>query len=269
MTEEGKQLARVCLIEYASGIVIYDQLVKPGKPVVDYLTRYASFHVVVGSPHTDSNCRWSGITAEGLSKATATFEEVQAHILSVLSATPTPVLLGHSLESDLNSLKICHPRCIDTAVIFHHPRGRPLKPGLAWLTKKWCGREIQNRGEGGHDPEEDARACVDLLRKKVDNGELSLPATSVRVLTIAARSGIRRVQGRHGVHLRAHVAGARRHGEERGRRPWEPRSVARAEGDDMRCVQERRRRAQRSRRLDRVAPVPLRTLYRARRCARM
>lgn len=99
---------------------------------------------------------------------------MQAHILSVLSATPTPVLLGHSLESDLNALKICHPRCIDTAVIFHHPRGRPLKPGLAWLTKKWCGREIQNRGEGGHDPEEDARACLDLLRKKVENGEFLL-----------------------------------------------------------------------------------------------
>lgn len=45
-----------------------------------------------------------------------------------------------------------------------------MKPGLAWLTKKWCGREIQNRGEGGHDPEEDARACIDLLKKKVDNG---------------------------------------------------------------------------------------------------
>ncbi|KAI0365854.1 hypothetical protein BV20DRAFT_982324 [Pilatotrama ljubarskyi] len=152
MTDEGKQLARVCLIDYASGIVVYDQLVKPGKPVVDYLTR------------------WSGITAEALGKATATFEEVQAHIVSVLSATPTPVLLGHSLESDLNALKICHPRCIDTAIIFHHPRGRPLKPGLAWLTKKWCGREIQNRGEGGHDPEEDARACLDLLKKKVENG---------------------------------------------------------------------------------------------------
>ena len=148
----------MCLIDYASGIVIYDQLVKPGKPVVDYLTR------------------WSGITAEGLSKATATFDDVQAHILSVLSVTPTPVLLGHSLESDLHALKICHPRCIDTALIFHHPRGRPLKPGLAWLTKKWCGREIQNRGEGGHDPEEDARACLDLLRKKVENGAyLPLP----------------------------------------------------------------------------------------------
>ncbi|KAH9856073.1 hypothetical protein C2E23DRAFT_809916 [Lenzites betulinus] len=152
MTDDSKQLARVCLIDYTSGIVIYDQLVKPEKPVVDYLTR------------------WSGITAEALSKATVTFNEVQSHILSVLSATPTPVLLGHSLESDLNALKICHPRCIDTALVFHHPRGRPLKPGLAWLTKKWCGREIQNRGEGGHDPEEDARACLDLLKKKVENG---------------------------------------------------------------------------------------------------
>ncbi|KAH8102678.1 hypothetical protein BXZ70DRAFT_929419 [Cristinia sonorae] len=152
LTEDGKQLARVCMIDYESGIVVYDQLVKPSKPITDYLTR------------------WSGITAEGIAAATATFDDVQSHVLAVLSAKPTPVLLGHSLESDLKVLQICHPYVIDTALIYHHPRGRPLKPGLAWLTKKWCGREIQNRGEGGHDPEEDARACLDLLKKKVDNG---------------------------------------------------------------------------------------------------
>ncbi|GJE92989.1 ribonuclease H-like protein [Phanerochaete sordida] len=151
-TEDGKELARVCLIDYASGVVLYDKLVMPKKPITDYLTR------------------WSGITEEALRDVTTTFEEVQGHLLALLSVSPTPVLLGHSLESDLKALKICHPRCIDTAVIYHHPRGRPLKPGLAWLTKKWCGREIQNRGEGGHDPEEDARACLDLLRKKIDNG---------------------------------------------------------------------------------------------------
>lgn len=55
-------------------------------------------------------------------------------------------------------------------MIYHHPRGRPLKPGLAWLTKKWCGREIQTRGEGGHDPEEDSRACLELLKKKIEGG---------------------------------------------------------------------------------------------------
>ena len=32
------------------------------------------------------------------------------------------------------------------------------------------GREIQTRGDSGHDPEEDARACVDLLRMKLRNG---------------------------------------------------------------------------------------------------
>jgi RNA exonuclease 1 len=122
---------------------------------------------------TDFHFSWSGITATALAPVTTMLSEVQDRLLKLLSppSSPTPILLGHSLESDLKALKLCHPCCIDTAIIYHHPRGRPLKPGLAWLTKKWCGREIQTRGEGGHDPEEDARACLDLLKKKVENGE--------------------------------------------------------------------------------------------------
>jgi RNA exonuclease 1 len=38
-TEDGKELTRVCIVDYA-GEVVYDQLVRPAKPVVDYLTRY-------------------------------------------------------------------------------------------------------------------------------------------------------------------------------------------------------------------------------------
>ena len=116
--------------------------------------------------------RWSGITEASLATATTTLAEVQTQLLTIIApqGAPTSILVGHSLESDLKALRICHPLCIDTALIYHHPRGRPLKPGLAWLTKKWCNREIQTRGEGGHDPEEDARACVDLLRLKVQNG---------------------------------------------------------------------------------------------------
>ncbi|KAI6037556.1 hypothetical protein EDC04DRAFT_3141981 [Pisolithus marmoratus] len=154
MTEDGKELARICVIEYESGIVIYDKLVKPPKPVTDYLTR------------------WSGMTEAHLATATTTLSDVQAYLLTILSPPggPTSILVGHSLESDLKALRLCHPLCIDTALVYHHPRGRPLKPGLAWLAKKWCHREIQTRGEGGHDPEEDASACVDLLRLKVQNG---------------------------------------------------------------------------------------------------
>ncbi|KAG6840115.1 hypothetical protein C0991_008905 [Blastosporella zonata] len=166
LTEDGKELTRVSIIDYYTEAVIYDELVKPLKPITDYLTR------------------WSGITAEALGPVTTTHAQVQAHVMRLLSPPPinpfsssapsppppTPILLGHSLESDLKALKICHPRCIDTALMYNHPRGKPLKPGLAWLTKKWCGREIQTRGEGGHDPEEDAHACISLLQKKLKEG---------------------------------------------------------------------------------------------------
>ena len=111
---------------------------------------------------------FSGITAEALESITTTLADVQAHLRTLI--TPSTILVGHSLESDLRALQLSHPRCIDTALIFHHPRGRPLKPGLAWLTRKWLGRTIQDRGPGGHDPEEDARACVDLLKAKIKNG---------------------------------------------------------------------------------------------------
>jgi DNA polymerase III epsilon subunit-like protein len=108
---------------------------------------------------------FSGITAQALESVTTTLADVQAHLRTLI--TPSTILLGHSLESDLRALQLSHPRCIDTALIFHHPRGRPLKPGLAWLTRKWLGRTIQDRGPGGHDHEEDARACVDLLKARV------------------------------------------------------------------------------------------------------
>ncbi|KAF8496216.1 hypothetical protein F5888DRAFT_1706478 [Russula emetica] len=150
LTEDGKALTRVCIIDFITNKVVKDQLVKPPSPITDYLTRF------------------SGITAQALEPITTTLADVQAHLRTLI--TPSTILLGHSLESDLRALQLSHSRCIDTALIFHHPRGRPLKPGLAWLARKWLGRTIQDRGPGGHDPEEDARACADLLRAKIKNG---------------------------------------------------------------------------------------------------
>ena len=36
--------------------------------------------------------------------------------------------------------------------------------------RKWLGRTIQDRVPGGHDPEDDLRAFVDLLKARIKNG---------------------------------------------------------------------------------------------------
>ncbi|ORY25328.1 hypothetical protein BCR39DRAFT_544313 [Naematelia encephala] len=153
VTEDGQALARLSVIDFQSGLNIFDELVKPPKPVIDYRTQ------------------WSGITPEKLATATHTLSSIQHALLSSESPiiTPHTILLGHSLECDLGALRIRHPLCIDTALIFRHPRGAPWKPGLKWLAQKWLDREIQ-ASDGGHDSEEDARACVDLLKLKFANG---------------------------------------------------------------------------------------------------
>ncbi|KAN0141714.1 hypothetical protein V8E53_000204 [Lactarius tabidus] len=82
--------------------------------------------------------------------------------------------------------KPSHPRCIDTALIFHHLCGRPLKPGLAWLARKWLGLTIQDRGLDGHNSENDMRACMDELKAKIKNGEFR--ADFEPILACIARS---------------------------------------------------------------------------------
>lgn len=48
MTEDGKELTRVSIIDYYTEKVVYDQLVRPAKPVIDYLTRYVNTHTTSG-----------------------------------------------------------------------------------------------------------------------------------------------------------------------------------------------------------------------------
>ena len=113
--------------------------------------------------------RFSGITPESLKGTSATLKDIQQRLLELL--TPTTVLIGHSLDSDLKSLKMTHPFIVDTSVLFPHPRGPPLKSSLKWLAQKYLSREIQKgHGTRGHDSIEDARACLDLVKEKCERG---------------------------------------------------------------------------------------------------
>ncbi|KAB8292138.1 hypothetical protein EYC80_007881 [Monilinia laxa] len=143
-------LTRISIVGW-DGSVVLDELVKPEKPIINYLTQY------------------SGITEAMLSSVTTTLQDVQKKLLEIFH--PRTILIGHSLDSDLKALKLTHPYIIDTAVIYPHPRGPPLKSSLKWLAQKYLGKEIQKgHGATGHDSTEDARTCLDLVKLKCEKG---------------------------------------------------------------------------------------------------
>jgi hypothetical protein len=90
-------------------------------------------------------------------------------------------LLGHGLENDLRALRLCHPTVVDSALVFAHPRGLPIRFRLRALALEKLGWAIQGPGSGavgagtrleggkdaaaaGHDSLEDALAAGELIR---------------------------------------------------------------------------------------------------------
>lgn len=141
-------LTRISLLNW-DGSVALDKLVKPDVPIKDYLTQ------------------WSGITAAMLKDVTTTLSDIQKELLDLI--TPRTILVGHSLNSDLNAMKLTHPFLIDTGILFPHPRGPPYKQSLKFLAQKYLHREVQ-KGANGHDSVEDARTCLDLVKQKCEKG---------------------------------------------------------------------------------------------------
>ncbi|CAZ86130.1 unnamed protein product [Tuber melanosporum] len=149
-TKQGLELVRISLVSW-DGETIYDTLVKPDSPITDYLTP-----------------RYSGVTKAMLDPVTTSLKDVQNHLLRLLNNDT--ILVGQSLNADLSAIKIAHPHIVDTSVIYNHPRGPPYRASLKWLSTKHLKREIQKDGSNGHDSIEDAKACLDLLKLKLERG---------------------------------------------------------------------------------------------------
>lgn len=144
-TTEGPELTRITVVS-ADCQTVYESLVKPDNPIVDY------------------NTRFSGITEEDLKNVRTTIRDVQAVLLSKFSNKT--ILIGHSFDSDLRALRMVHDTVIDTSVVFPHSRGPPFKKALRTLCGEILQKIIQN-GVDGHDSAEDAIACMELMMWKV------------------------------------------------------------------------------------------------------
>ena len=145
-TAEGLQLTRVSIVK-EDGEVVYDKLVKPPTEITNYNTAH------------------SGITAEQMEGVTTTLQDVQRELLEMIPCET--ILIGHSLENDLERLKIIHANVIDTCALYPHKRGAPYRNALRYLTEQYLGRKIQ---VGTHDSVADARATMELALLKFING---------------------------------------------------------------------------------------------------
>ncbi|UYV65179.1 REXO1 [Cordylochernes scorpioides] len=126
-TTDGLELIRVSVVNSRLQSV-YETLVKPANPVLDY------------------NTRFSGLTAEDLATVTTRIHNVQAALINLFSNQT--ILVGHSLESDLRALKLIHRKVVDTSLIFPHRLGLPYKRSLRNLMAEFCSKIIQNGDPG-------------------------------------------------------------------------------------------------------------------------
>ncbi|XP_058237342.1 RNA exonuclease 1 homolog [Hemibagrus wyckioides] len=144
-TTQGLELARVTVVN-SNLQVVYDTFVKPTNEVIDY------------------NTRFSGVSEDDVKNSSLSLQDVQTMLLSFISERT--ILVGHSLENDLCALKLIHNKVVDTSVVFPHRLGPPHKRDLRSLTAEYL-RKIIQESVDGHDTQEDATACMELVLWKV------------------------------------------------------------------------------------------------------
>ena len=125
--------------------VVYETLVKPTHPVIDY------------------NTDFSGLKEEHFVGVTTTIEDVRAKLLQLFSSDT--ILVGHALRHDLKALKLLHLNVIDTEQVFPHVRGFPLTNALSFLIERKLGI-YEGASVKSDKCRRDATACMNLILRK-------------------------------------------------------------------------------------------------------
>ncbi|KFP79000.1 Putative RNA exonuclease NEF-sp, partial [Acanthisitta chloris] len=164
LTAKGNEVTRVSLVD-AQGQCLLNELVKPESTVMNYRTRF------------------SGVTKKMLLPVKTRLSDIQTRLKKMLPHDA--VLVGHSLNSDLQALEMIHPSVIDTSLLFARNEGRRFK--LKFLAKAVLGKEIQCEQRTGHDPTEDARAALELAQFFIEQGPAKVAELNLEMLLTAEK----------------------------------------------------------------------------------
>ncbi|NWJ00104.1 REXO5 exonuclease, partial [Crypturellus undulatus] len=164
LTAKGNEVTRVSLVD-AQGRCLLNELVKPESRIVNYRTRF------------------SGITRKMLLPVKTKLADIQTRLKRMLPHDA--VLVGHSLNADLQALQMIHPSVIDTSLLFARNEGRRFK--LKFLAKAVLGKEIQCEQKIGHDPTEDAKAALELAQFFIEQGPAKVAELNLEMLLTTER----------------------------------------------------------------------------------
>lgn len=168
-TVQGFEVVRLTATSWPDGGILFDVLVQPYGEILDLNSKYSGVW-----PEDMANAvAW---TQDGVNQPQ---EPGQRKILQKVSSPDVArdllfshinsdtILIGHGLENDLNAMRMIHHNIVDTALLYPHKRGLPIRSSLKGLMEFLLNRRIQEMTGQGHDSAEDARAAGDLVRFKV------------------------------------------------------------------------------------------------------
>ncbi|KAK4506809.1 hypothetical protein PRZ48_000542 [Zasmidium cellare] len=186
-TALGLELIRLTAVSWPLGEELLDILVRPLGAIIDLNSRFSGVfaeHFANAIPYDEwqqpSPTPSSDPTAEKPLPVVDGPHRARELLCSFL--TPKTPLIGHAIENDLNTVRLCHPTVIDTMILYPHPKGLPMRFGLKMLTQRYLHRQIQTGGDRGHDSLEDAIATGDLVRAKVGDKWRTLRSSGWQII---------------------------------------------------------------------------------------
>jgi RNA exonuclease 1 len=163
-TTHGLELLRLTSVAWPSYKPLVDVLVKPLGSILDLNTRFSGVtteQFLEAKPYDPDH---PAPKRTDLRMVDSPYEARELFLAHISPQTP---LIGHSIENDLNALRLIHPTIVDTVMVYPAPGGLPYRQRLRTLAKTHLGIAIQQGGEAGHDSYEDAKTTGELVRNKI------------------------------------------------------------------------------------------------------